>query len=83
MKNDSLYFKVAYYGGVINIDSYTITEKKDFGYANIKGMYTNGNGVGIQVNNIKNEKHLKQMCNKSSKVVYECVDKIKEEDEER
>ena len=36
MKNDSLYFKVAYYGGVINIDSYTITEKKDFGYANRK-----------------------------------------------
>lgn len=82
-KSDYLNFNVTYCKGMVDIDTQSMTKKEDFGYGNIRYMYSGEQGSGIQVNDIKNKKNLKKMCDKITNAIYEYTDKVKEEDEKR
>jgi len=51
--------------GMVMIDSHLI------GYSNIKNMYQNGAGHGIQVNYPMNEEAALKICSKISELCYE------------
>ena len=63
---------------MINIETPTVETKSSFAYANMRGMYENGQGHAIQVNNPKLEKPLLEMCDKISQAVYDYKKAIKQ-----
>ena len=67
--------KLVYYNKMVNIDSLNIC------YSNIQGLYSKGNGQGLQVNfkDDKREIEILKICGEISELIYKLDERLNKE----
>jgi len=58
---------------MVNIDS------SDIAYSNIKGMYKNGDGIGLQLNEKANRTRISAVCNGIADKLYQLEELLNEQ----